>query len=243
VISAWFPDLLLAGLVFLGATVQRLSGMGFALVAAPGLIALQGPLPGVLLANCGSCAISALGLATVWRRLRPRVMVPLVVAAGCMVPAGTWAATRLSRPVLLTGIGAAVCVSVLVIGCGVRISALRGSPGAVVAGVLSGFMNASAGVGGPTLSLYALNEGWTVAEFVPNALFYGVCVNALSVVLKGPPQLSAGAWAMAGCALVGGLLAGRFLAARVPEPRARAFVLLLALVGGLVTLLRGLGLL
>ncbi|WP_200886695.1 sulfite exporter TauE/SafE family protein [Phaeacidiphilus oryzae] len=237
----WAPELLLAAIVFVGAAVQRMSGIGFALVAGPGLIALQGPLQGVLLANCASCGISALGLATEWRGLRPRVMVPLVAAAACLVPVGAWAAGALPRPVLLVGIGATVVAAVAVIARGVRSAALSGRSGAVIAGAASGFMNAAAGVGGPAVSLYALNEGWSVREFVPNALFYGVLVNALSVALKGPPRLPGAAWALIACALLAGLPAGRFLAARVPDRRARGLVLLLACAGGLVTLGRGLG--
>lgn len=239
--TAWWSDLLLAGMVLVGATVQRMSGIGFALVAGPGLIALQGPLRGVLLANCASCGISALGLATEWRGLRPKVMVPLITAAACLVPAGAWAAVALPRPVLLVGIGTVVISAAVVIVRGARLAALRGRFGAVLAGAASGFMNAAAGVGGPAVSLYALNQGWTVREFVPNALFYGVLVNAFSLVLKGPPGLSAGAWGMVAGALVGGLMLGRFMAARVPERRARTLVLLLALIGGSVTLIRGLG--
>ncbi|GAA3510658.1 hypothetical protein GCM10023075_72500 [Streptosporangium album] len=48
-----------------------------------------------------------------------------------------------------------------------------------------------AGVSGPAVSLYAVNAGWTVREFVPNAQFYGVVVNAFSVAVKGLPQLTA----------------------------------------------------
>ncbi|EST29762.1 hypothetical protein M878_19845 [Streptomyces roseochromogenus subsp. oscitans DS 12.976] len=45
------------------------------------------------------------------------------------------------------------------------------------------------GVGGPSVSLCALNAGWTVREFVPNAQFYGV-VNAFSLATNGTPRLT-----------------------------------------------------
>lgn len=101
-------------------------------------------------------------------------------------------------------------------------------------------MNASAGVGGPALSLYAVNEGWTVREFVPNAQFYGLLVNLLSVLVKGTPRLSRPSWLAVAVALGLGALIGRELAGRVPEHRARTLVLLLALAGGLTTLGKGL---
>jgi len=239
VITTWPADLLLAGIVLLGATVQRMSGIGFALVAAPGLIAMEGPASGVLLSNFASCLISAIGLATAWRGLKPRLMVPLVLAALCTVPLGTWAAARLSRTALLIGIGLIVCAAAAVIARSVRLSALHGRSGAMIAGAASGFMNASAGVGGPPVALYALNAGWSAAELVPNALFYGVVVNAMSVLLKGFPRLPARALACSGGALAVGLLLGGYLSTRVPERWARRFVLVLATVGGLVTLAKG----
>lgn len=100
-------------------------------------------------------------------------------------------------------------------------------------------MNSAAGVGGPPVSLYGLNAGWTMREFVPNAQFYGVLVNAVSVASNGLPRLAAPVWGLAAGAMAVGALMGRALAGRVPEERARLLVLLLALGGGLSTLGKG----
>ncbi|MER5352033.1 sulfite exporter TauE/SafE family protein [Kitasatospora sp. NPDC002551] len=230
----------MGGVVLLGASVQRLAGIGFALVAAPALVLLLGPGEGVLLSNCAAGAISAVGLAGSWRQVRLTAMLPLVVAAACTVPAGAWVAARLPAPVLLVGIGVLVSAAVLLVMCGTRAPALRGAKGALAAGAASGFMNSSAGVGGPAVSLYAMNAGWTVREFVPNAQFYGVLVNAFSLAAKGMPQLTAPAWLLAAVGIAAGAVIGRALAERVPEGRARLIVLALALAGGLTTLGKGL---
>ncbi|MEY9949640.1 TSUP family transporter [Kitasatospora sp. GAS1066B] len=240
VTHGWEGVLLLGVVVLAGASVQRMAGIGFALVAAPALVLLLGAGPGVVLANCAAGAISAIGLATSWRQVRPGAMVPLVAAAALSVPAGAWVAARLPEPQLLAGMGLLVSVAVLLVICGTRVAALRGLRGALAAGAASGFMNASAGVGGPALSLYAVNEGWTVREFVPNAQFYGLLVNLLSVLVKGTPRLSRPSWLAVAVALGLGALIGRELAGRVPEHRARTLVLLLALAGGLTTLGKGL---
>lgn len=167
-------------------------------------------------------------------------MLPLVIAAGCTVPVGALVAARLPAPVLLMGMGTLVSAAVLLVMRGVRVPALRGAKGALAAGAASGFMNSSAGVGGPAVSLYAVNAGWTVAEFVPNAQFYGVVVNAFSLTAKGLPQLTAPAWLLAGAGIAAGVVAGTALAERVPESRTRRIVLLLALAGGLATAGKGL---
>lgn len=231
---------LLAAIVLLGASVQWLTGMGFALVAVPALVLLLGPAQGVILANCAAGAISVVGLAGGWRRVRPAAMVPLCLAAACTVPAGAWMTRRLPHPVLLLVMGAVVTAAVLLVLRGARVAALTGGRGAVTAGALGGFMNAAAGVGGPPVSLYALNAGWTVREFVPNAQFYGVAVNAFSIAANGAPHLTAPQWAITAVAMTTGALLGNQISTRIPEHRARRLVLLLALTGGATTMTKGL---
>ncbi|WP_243437399.1 sulfite exporter TauE/SafE family protein [Streptomyces sp. FH025] len=232
-------ELALGVVVLLGASVQRLAGIGFALVAAPVLVLMLGPNGGVTLANFAAGAISAVGLATGWRQVRPAAMLPLLLAAVCTVPAGAWVASAVPTPGLLIGIGLLVSTAALLVIWGVRADALRGVGGALVAGATSGFMNSAAGVGGPAVSLYALNSGWTAREFVPNAQLYGTVVNAFSLAAKGLPGLSRPAWGLVAVALAGGMAIGALLAARVPERRARMVVLGLALAGGLTTLVKG----
>lgn len=83
-------------------------------------------------------------------------------------------------------------------------------------------MNSSAGVGGPAVSLYALNAGWTAKEFVPNAQFYGVLVNIFSAAARGLPQLDTPAWLLAGPGSSAELWSGRRWQAGSPR-RAPAF--------------------
>ena len=238
--SGWTVDLALGGIILLGASMQRLAGIGFALVAVPALVLFLGPSDGVVLSNCAAGAISAVGLIDGWRQVRLAAMVPLVIAAAFTVPAGAWAAAQLPEQMMLVGMGVLVSAAVLLVMRGTRVSALRDLKGALAAGAASGFMNASAGVGGPAVSLYAVNADWTMREFVPNAQFYGVLVNAFSVAAKGVPHLTVPAWLLVVAGIAAGAAIGKVLAARVPERRARRIVLLLALAGGLTTLAKGL---
>ncbi|MFK0113816.1 TSUP family transporter [Streptomyces sp. NPDC091217] len=231
---------MLGGIVVVGAFVQWLTGMGFALIAVPALVLVLGPTPGVVLANCAAGVISMVGLTTGWKRVRLGAMVPLVIASACTVPVGSWVAARLPEPVLLAGVGILVTVAVAFVMGGVRIPALTGTKGAVAAGAVGGFMNSAAGVGGPPYSLYAVNAGWSVREFVPNAQFYGIMVNVFSVAANGVPRLSGTAWTVAAVALAVGALIGRAAAPRIPEHWVRRLILTLALTGGLTVLGKGL---
>ena len=128
--SGWATDLLLGGIILLGASVQRMAGIGFALVAVPGLVLLLGSAEGVALANCSAGAISAVGLVGTWREVRLTAMGPLVAAAACTVPAGAWVAARLPEAALLAGMGALVSVAVLLVmsGAGRRPCVAPGGP-------------------------------------------------------------------------------------------------------------------
>ncbi|MFJ9099458.1 TSUP family transporter [Streptomyces sp. NPDC102405] len=233
-------DVLLTAIVLLGSSVQWLTGMGFALVSVPALVLLLGPAEGVILANCTAGVICLIGLAGGWRLVRPRAMLPFCLAAACAVPAGTWTTRQLPESWLLLVMGSLVTAAVLLVMRGARVAALRGTRGAVFAGAAGGFMNSAAGVGGPPFSLYAVNAGWTVREFVPNAMFYGVIVNAFSVASNGVPELSGVRWLLVIGAMGAGGLIGRALASRMPERRARLLVLSLALLGGITAVGKGL---
>jgi uncharacterized protein len=100
---------------------------------------------------------------------------------------------------------------------------------------LGGFMNAAAGVGDPPVSLYALNAGRPVREFVPNAQFYGVAVTAFSIAANGTPRPTGPQRAVACAALTTGAVITRAIAGRVPAHRARHLVLLPAPAGGATT--------
>ncbi|WP_338698089.1 sulfite exporter TauE/SafE family protein [Streptomyces sp. Q6] len=127
-------ELALAVLVAVAGCAQWLTGMGFALIAAPALVLLLGPTDGVLLANCGAGLASCAGLVGSWQRVRLRAMLPFVAASVCTVPVGTWAAARLPEPVLMIVLGALVCLAVALVARGLRLPALGGTGGAVAAG-------------------------------------------------------------------------------------------------------------
>ncbi|GAA1115603.1 sulfite exporter TauE/SafE family protein [Kribbella jejuensis] len=232
--------LILGGVVLLGAFVQWLTGMGFALVSVPALVIVLGPTDGITFANCAAGVICVLGLLRGWRYVRLRSMIPLILAAACTAPLGAWFARALPGPVLLLVMGALVTVAAVVLLIGLRVPALKGLTGALTAGATGGFMNTAAGLGGPPVSLYAVNANWTIREFVPNALFYGALVNIFSLVTRGIPPLSRPEWLTTSAALALGATTGALLAPRIPNHTARRLVLLLALTGGLTTATKGL---
>lgn len=234
-------ELVLVGVaVLVGAGTQRLTGLGFALVSAPFLVLLLGPFTGVLLANALSLATNVVVLGQTWRAVEVRKALLLAVPAVAAVVPGAWVARSLPAPVLALTAGGLVLVALVAVLASERARVLRGTPGAVVAGAASGFMNVTAGVGGPAISLYGLSTGWPHAPFVATVQLYFVVLNGASIVAKGWPVLAPAVWVVALGALAVGAAAGHRLTRHVQPGPARLLVAGVALLGSAATVVKAL---
>ena len=225
--------------VLLGALTQRATGLGFALVGAPFLVAATDVHTGVTLSNALSGLLCLIVLARTWRRTRWREVTLLVVAAAVTVPLGALVVARLPEGPLLMLVGALAVLAVAVVAASGGRLQLRGPGGALTAGALSGFMNATAGVGGPMVSAYGLSQRWERAEFVPSAQACLLLINAGSLAAKGLPDLSPVAWVVCAAALVAGAVGGEWLDRRIGPTAGRRLIIVVALAGALAVLARG----
>lgn len=233
--------------VFVGAMSQRLTGMGFALIASPFLVVLMGPIGGVTTVNLCSALASSLVLSRVWHHVEWPIFRRLVFPALVGIILGAWIATTVSTAVLELTIGALVVIG---LGASLLVRNNRRAPRAKgateVTGFSSGLMTVTAGVGGPALSIFAMLTGWTHQKFVATVQPYFITVSVMSVIssfIADPhswPQLGGGAWILIAISLVGGIVVGERLTARVSPRAARAAMVALAFAGGAVTLIKGL---
>jgi uncharacterized membrane protein YfcA len=231
--------------VFVGAMSQRLTGMGFALIASPFLVVLMGPIGGVTTANLCSALASSLILGRVWREVQWPTFRRLAVWAILGIALGAWIASASRGPVLETANGALV-----IVGLGASLLARHGRRVkhrgiTEVVGFSSGLMTVTAGVGGPALSIYALLTGWDHHKFVATIQPYFITVSVISVIstsIADPakwPQLGTGLWILVAASLIGGLLAGDWLTKYISPRAARTAMLFLAFTGGTITLIKG----
>lgn len=232
--------------VLVGALAQRITGMGFALIASPALVILLGPFDGVVIVNVCAVLSSLLILPRVWRQIDWRRFAWLVVPALAGTVAGAVAAAQLPGPWLQTGIGALVLVALTVTLVVTRTEhRVSGAAPAIATGLASGFMNAAAGVGGPALSVYAVASRWSQAGFAATAQPYFVVIGAASLVSKlgatgwALPELDPGAWPWVIAALLVGLGLGELLAPRIGHGAARVAVIAIAYLGGAAALIDG----
>lgn len=225
--------------VFLGAVLARISGMGFALVAAPLLVAIHGPYTGVAVGNALSIVTAAFITVRLWRHIEWRRAVPLVVGAAITVPFGAWIAERTPAPPLLIGMSVLVLLALAVVVRVQRVWFLTLRGGAVIAGGFSGFMNAASGLGGPALAVYGASNRIAQDAFVGTTQFVIVIVNTLSLLWKGTPHIGAIEWIVAGIALAAGMVVGECAARWVSARVGRWLLLTLATAGAVTTLGRG----
>jgi hypothetical protein len=214
--------------VALGGLAQSVTGLGFALVAAPALIALLGPRQGVGVVVLLGTLASVLPLLGQWRRVRVRDTATLLVPTLLATPVVAALLAGVDTATVAVAAGVAVLVGVVALWRGLTWSRLVSLPGAVGTGIASATLNVVGGVGGPPVGLYAANAGWDPPESRASlqAFFLVQGIATAAVVGFTWPDV----WMV--LALAVGTLLGMWLAPRIPEHAARLAVLGVAAFGG-----------
>lgn len=232
--------------VVVGALSQRITGMGFALVASPLVVILLGPFDGVLVVNLCGALSALLIIPRVWRHIEWRTLAWLSIPAVVAIVPGSLLVTRLPGAVMQLGIGVLVIVALtatLLIRRAEHIMPAR--PAAIVAGAASGFMNTAAGVGGPAISIYAVIMRWPQVNFAATLQPYFVIVSGASLATKAVfsggqlPELDAVSWIVIVSSLLAGLALGEVLNKHVSHRVTRIAVIIVAYIGGTVAVIDG----
>lgn len=230
---------LVVAAVLLGAGTQRITGMGFALMASPFLVLVLGVDDGVGTSQVLTLVASVIVLAQLWRAVEWRKAVLLFLAALVGIVPGAWLTRQLSAPVLAILIGGLVIVALAAVLVDARARVFTGTAGGASAGFLSGFMNVTAGVGGPPIVLYRLSTDWPHVPYVATVQVYFIGLNAASLAARGRPSLEGTTWLAVIAALIGGLVIGDQLAKYVTDAQARMMIIVVALGGAISTVVKG----
>lgn len=219
--------------VMAGGVAQSVTGMGFALIAAPTLVALLGPRDGVAVVVLLGTLTALIPLSRVWREVRVKHTALGLVPALAATPLIAWAVAGLDSRVLAVLAGSSVVLAVAALALGLRSNRFRGPGAAVGAGVASAALNVVGGVGGPPVGLYVANAGWEPRVSRPSMQAFFVVQGVATVLALGlvmpPIELL--------LAAVAGTVGGVVISERVPPAVARLGVLAAAGGGGLVLVL------
>lgn len=217
----------------LGVTVQRSTGLGFALTSVPIFSLALGPYEGVLLANALAIPVTSIVLWRTWRNFethRGKLLVP--TGALAVVP-GVIAARAMPQSTLQLLGGLVILLSLVFIIAGPHVSILSRRGGLPTVGVTAGFLNGAVAMGGPPIAIYANATGWEIRHYVPTMQFTFVAMNATSLALKGWPPVGIHDLLTCAVAIAGGLAAGGYLTRRFPGIVLTRMALALAIAGGL----------
>jgi uncharacterized membrane protein YfcA len=231
--------------VVLGAGMQRITGMGFALVAAPFLVLLLGPVEGVVLVNvCGAVTAGAIIFRVArdinWRRYAALASAALlgIIPAAVLIRFIPPAVLEISIGVIL-----AIGLTVLLALKSAQLPARRRY--LWTAGTLSGFMNTAAGVGGPAVSMYSIATHWQHRSFAATMQPYFFTIGAFSLASKAVtaptsfPALPWSMWLAVAVACLAGLVLGDIASKFVPTRAAQILLIALAYLGAAATIVRG----
>jgi uncharacterized membrane protein YfcA len=232
--------------VILGAMAQRVSGMGFALVAAPVLVLLIGPFDGPLMVNICGAASAFIVLTRVWRHVDWGQYARLVVPALLAIVPGSLVAVLLAGPILQIVIG-----SILVLALTMSLVVTRSdrlfsrTPAAIGAGAASGFMSATAGISGPPIGIYGILTRWEHRPFAATLQPYFVTLGTAAFVGKivadggRLPDYDWWLWVLIVACTIVGLTVGEVIARRISAAVARRVVIAISYLGGIAAIIDG----
>lgn len=232
--------------VLVGAVMQRVTGMGFALVASPFVILALGPAAGVLVIALLGVLAALIVLGRVrqdvdWAtlgRLLPGALLGIVAGAGAAaVLEAAWAQVVAGVLIILGLVGSAVVV---------RARTMPRSLGLVGGtGFASGAMGVVAGVSGPAMAVLAVLTRWDTVRFAATMQPYFVVTGVGTVAARllvepaAGSQLDAMTWALIAVALGAGVALGELVAKRLSAAAAHRLVVVLAAAGALTTIADG----
>lgn len=239
--------LAIMGLVVLAALLQRVTGIGFAMMLAPFLVVMIGPHGGVMLTNLLSVLAPVLMMPAVWKDIQWRRLAPIALTAVLVMPPAGWLANALPQGPLYI-----VVASLVLIGLSLSVILSRvnthidGPSTRVLTGVGAGGGVILAGVGGPAMTMYAVISQWDVRKFAATLqplwvlMALGGFLTKLIFSGNEMPAFPVWFWVGAVIAILAGIQLGVWVHRRVSDALARKVVIFFAFVGALLSLLTGL---
>ena len=229
-----------------GAVLQRSAGLGLALILAPVCVAVIGPAGGVMLVNELALASSLFIIPGVWADIDWRRIIPLLLAAIPGALLGTFLVVVLNTDWLEVVVGLSLLLGLFVTIFLPAAHEPRELPTTrFLLGAAAGTVSTAAGSGGPVILMYASLAGWPfrVLRASVQPYYFGIAFIALSVkTIVQPedfPSFDLLGWVLIYGCLFGSILMGNFVAQWLPTSFARSAAYVLATVGAIVTVVRG----
>jgi uncharacterized membrane protein YfcA len=238
---------LLLASVFVGAVLQRVSGIGFAMVVAPFTIIAIGPAQGVVLVQICGVTSAICVMTQVFRNVHWRTYFVLLPASGIGILVGTYLVSLFpsAQAEIVSAIIMLFMLALSVVAGRLR-EYTRNGLSLTIAGGLAGSMTVLAGVGGVALTSLKLATRWDQTSFVATLQPYLITLSTGTVIARvvaSPsawPSLSLSVWVMILIVMVVGMVLGSRLAQVMSAKYAAHLTLLLSLIGAVLAFWDGL---
>jgi uncharacterized protein len=234
------------GLILVAAVLQRITGLGFAMMLAPFLVVIVGPHTGVMLTNMLSFVAPLLMLGLVWRDIEWRRLLIIAPVALLVMPLFGWIAAVSPPGPLYIAVASLVLLGLTLSLVVSRIHARADGPVTrVLTGIGAGGGVVLAGVGGPAMTVYAVVSRWNVRAFAatlqPLWILFSAAGFLTKVTFSGDeiPMFPWWFWAGSLVVIVVGLGLGTLIGRWVRDAAVRRLVIFLAFVGALLSLATG----
>lgn len=244
--SVWILVAIVFLTAFAGACLQRISGMGMGLLAAPVFALVLGPIVGVMVVNVLAAINALINSVSArsfidWRRFW--LIGPVMILGA--IPA-VYLVEHMSVAWLQILVGSMLVIALTVVTFGQsRVPVANGATPAVTSGIVGGFMNTIAGVAGPAITVYAQAARWEQRSFAatlqPLFVVSGVVSFAGKFLADAADMASVPTliWPVGLMAMTLGIISGKHLSARVSRNAARKVAITVATLGALTAVVRG----
>ena len=209
---------LVAVAVALGAFVQGLAGLGFALVSAPVVTQLVGGTGAVGLVNALSIVQNAWLIARTEGRIAWRLIGRLAPGLAIGVVLGWWILQTADPRAYELIVAVSACGSVAWLLLAARV---RGTIAGLLSAIWGGLVNTVAGVGGPPIAAYLVTRGLDFDSYLRTLQVVFATLSLVSLPLLGVTVPSVGAALAWVAALIGGSVLGELLRGRIAEATAQ----------------------
>jgi uncharacterized membrane protein YfcA len=155
--------LYLATVVLIAAYVRGFAGFGFALISVPSLALLLPPsevVPALFLTSMGSAAHL---VPRVWSNVHWRSVRWMLLGAIVATPVGVALLSAIPAAEMRIAIAVVVLITAVLLWQGFALKVIPGRAPAFATGIASGFLNGSAGIGGPPVVLFYFSSPATGA--------------------------------------------------------------------------------
>jgi hypothetical protein len=229
-----------AGVVAAAASAQIFSGIGFALICAPLLIAALGHGDGVRVVLVLSIVLNVAGVVPAYRLVRVGDALRLFVPAAVVVIPTLLISNSLGGATVSLVSGCAILLATALLVSGRRFGWVDGPAGALAAGAASGVLNVFAAAAGPPVALFAAHREWPPQVAAATLQAYALPLNLVTLAALGLPTAQMNHLASAITGLFIGTAAALVFARRVKATPVRWITLAVATGGGILLIVRGL---